>query len=240
MKKLKIFEREHAYYYDFEIENDIRVLTELSQKISEPQILSYAEFEPLDFFILGDDHYICFHCVWWIFEKYMQGDESMTECFLRCAVEDKEWTKQRNIGLTGIYYRKITFLPVIQAEVIEQLKEYIDQLDRLKIVLAEEERREIEETEKQRAEWKVTRIIRKVMPSYGEDSRDGYIDGEYTSKTGEMIRMVERDVFDFGCYAYPKRVEGTDNVFNRDAWTEGEKQLASWLAKFGEFHGIRM
>ena len=34
--------------------------------------------------------------------------------------------------------------------------------------------------------------------------------------------MVNRDVFDFGTYSYPKRLEGTDNMFKWETWTEEE------------------
>ena len=34
--------------------------------------------------------------------------------------------------------------------------------------------------------------------------------------------MVERDVFDVGTYSYPKRLEGNEDAFKRELWTEPE------------------
>ncbi len=83
--------------------------------------------------------------------------------------------------------------------------------------------------------------IQNIKPRGGEDGTDGYIDAVYRdTASGEDIRMVNRDVFDFGCYSYPKRVEGTEDVLKRDNWTDDEKRLSKWIAEFGGFHGIRM
>lgn len=52
--------------------------------------------------------------------------------------------------------------------------------------------------------------------------------------------MVNRSVFDFGIYSYPKRLEETEDALKYDTMTDEEKSLAKWLSEFGEFHGIRM
>lgn len=242
MKELKIFGRVCRYDYNFDIESDIRVMEELMLKISEPQILSYCGLDTVSIYISCDDHFICNECIHWIFDtnKERVQEETIRECLLKCAVEDEEWTKRRNAELTDVFYRRITFLPEIQNSVKEKLQEYIDDLHALLKEMNEEKQREKEELEKQKSEWKRINVFYKALPSYDGDYKDGCIDAEYISQNGETVRMVERDVFDFGVFCYPKRFERTDDMFSRDNWTESEIRLAKWLAKFGEFHGIRM
>lgn len=242
MKELKIFNRTHKYDFDFDIKYDIKVIEELLTKVKEPQILSYCGLETINFYITGDEHFIGNDCIWWIYEQNKEkvNEEHIRECLLKCAVEDEVWTEQRNKDLTGIFYRKITFLPEIQNMVCDKLKEYLDTLTNMHKEIITEKQKKKEETDKQRNEWNINKIFEKVYPSGGEDGKDGYIDAEYISKNGETIRMVNRDVFDFGCYSYPKRLEGKEDILNKELWTESEKQLSIWLNKFGEFHRIRM
>lgn len=241
MKELRIFNRIHRYDFDFDIKYDIKVIEELLTKVKEPQILSYCGLETINFYIQGDNHFIGNDCIRWIYEQNKEkvNEEHIRECLLKCAVEDEEWTEQRNKDLTGIFYRKITFFSEIQDMVCDKLKGYLETLTSMYEEIIIEKQREKEETNKQRSEWNISRIFENIFPSGGEDGIDGYIDAEYTSENGETIRMVNRDVFDFGCYSYPKRLEGKD-IFNRELWTESEKQLSIWLSKFGKFHGIRM
>lgn len=242
MKELEIFNRKHRYDFDFDIKNDIKVIEELLTKILEPQILSYDGLETIDFYIHDDEHFIGNSCIRWIYEQNKErvNEKYIRECLLKCAIEDKEWTEQRNKNSTGIFYRKITFLPEIQNMVCDKLKEYLEILKNMYSEMLAEKQKQKEETDKQRREWNIGKIFEKVYPSGGENGKDGYIDAEYTSINGEIIRMVSRDVFDFGCYSYPKRLEGEEEIFNKELWTEAEKHLAIWLSKFGEFHGIRM
>lgn len=242
MKELKIFRRTHKYDFVYDIESDIRVMEELMRKISEPQILSYCGLDTVSIYISCDNNFICNDCIYWIFQtnKERVHEETIRECLLKCAVEDEEWTKQRNAKLTDIFYRRITFLPEIQNSVKEKLKEYINDLHTLQEEMVEEKRKEKEELEKQKSEWKRTNVFYEALPSYDGDYKDGCIDAEYISQDGETVRMVERDVFDFGVFCYPKRFERTDDMFSRENWKESEIQLAKWLNKFGTFHGIRM
>ena len=104
--------------------------------------------------------------------------------------------------------------------------------------------REIEAEEKrikeEKRQWKTVKIFESISPKGGEDGTDGYFDAEYESLAGETVRMVSRNVFDFGSYNYPKRVEGTEEVIETKGWTGIEKSLNIWLCKYGPFHGIRM
>ena len=111
-------------------------------------------------------------------------------------------------------------------------------LEKLYNEMVTEKQKIKEELERRKGEWKVVKTYKNIQPSGGENGRDGYVDAEYESKDGEIIRMVNRNVFDVGCYSYPKRLEGNNNMF-KQKWTESEKQLSVWLSKFG-FRGIRM
>ena len=240
MKELKIFNRTHKYDYEFDIKKDLRVIEELSEKIKEPQILCYCGFDTIEIYIHEDDHHICYDCIHWIYDqtKDKLNEDNIRECLLKCSEEDEEWTKKRNEKLEYIAYRKVTFLPEIQAMVQEKLDEYKNSLNAIYKEFVDEKQKEKEEYERGKCEWTITKTFSKVFPR--GDKVDGYIDAEYTSKNGKTIRMVNRDVFDFGCYSYPKRLEGNEDIFDRNLWTEDEKKLSLWLAKYGEFHGIRM
>lgn len=239
--ELEIFGRLHKYYFDYGMKTDIRVMQELSQKIKEQQILTYSMIDPVHIYI-EDDEYICNDCISWIYkqQKDIQKEESFTDCLLKCSVEDKELAEQRNKEFTETFYHYITFLPEIQKMTIEKLNEYIFSLDQMCKKYAEEEHNKKVEFNKQKSQWKITKTYKSIYPKGGENGVDGYIDAEYISENGETIRMVNRDIFDFGCYSYPKRLEGTKDIFNRELWNESEKQLSIWLSKFGEFHRIRM
>lgn len=242
MKELKIFNRMHRYDFDFAVKTDIKVIEELLIKIREPQILSYCGMESINIYVQGDNNFICNDCIDWIYEQNKEkvNEEYIRECLLKCAIEDKEWTEQRNKDLTGIFYRKVTFLPEIQDIVCNKLNEYLQNLSTIYSEMIAEKQQKEKEINKQKKEWTVTKTFKNIHPTGGENGRDGYIDAEYTSQNGDIIRMVSRDVFDVGCYSYPKRLEGTDDIFNKESWTEPEKQLVIWLSKFGEFSGIRM
>lgn len=96
------------------------------------------------------------------------------------------------------------------------------------------------EKELRKAQFKVCKVYECVYPKGGEDGTDGYYDADITD--GEQtIRFVARNVFDFGFYVYPKRVEGTDEVFKRENWTEIENKINKWLTEFSPFTtNIRM
>lgn len=242
MIELNIFDRTHRYVIASDVKNDIKVIEELLLKIREPQILSYCGLETIDFCISGDEHFIGNDSLIWIYNqnKERANEESIRECLLKCAVEDTEWTEQRNKTFTGIFYRKISFLPEIQDMVCDKLNEYLVALKTMYEEMIAEEQAQKEETANAKKEWEIMKVYKKIYPSGGENGIDGYIDAEYISKSGNIIRMVSRDVLDFGCYSYPKRLEGNKDIFNRELWTESEKRLDVWLSRFGEFHGIRM
>lgn len=182
----------------------------------------------------------CVECGKFILAEEKERNTGNIKCLLRYSSDDKEWTRKRNEGLTGVFYHKITFLPEIQGMVCKKLDEYIRILKVFGDEISEEEQKEKEEREKRKKEWSCDKEYSKILPTGGENGRDGFIDAEYISEHGETVRMISRDVFDFGCYSYPQRLSKSENMLEIELWTEPEKQLAMWLAEFGAFRGIRM
>ena len=242
MKKPKIFNKTYIYSFVFEIEYDINVTRELIIKIKEPQILYPDSINPLSIYISRDYHHIADGCIRWIYEQNKErlNEKCLCDCLLKCAVEDKEWTRKVNEDFTEIQRRKITFLPEIQDAVCDKLNGYLTILETMHTEMMKEKQKEKEDTEKRRNKWKVTRVFTYIRPKGGEYGTNGYIDAEYMSQNKETVRMVSRDIFDGGCYYYPKRLERKGDVSDLNEWTEPEKQLGIWLDEFGEFHGIRM
>jgi len=90
-------------------------------------------------------------------------------------------------------------------------------------------------------EYTVKKIIEKQMPIGGENGVDGYIDVILVDLQGEETRIIYRDVFDFGAYGYPKRVEGTDDVFHQENWTKKELEGVRYVQiNLAEKFGLRM
>lgn len=131
----------------------------------------------------------------------------------------------------------------------DAVKYFLETKERVAREEEEKRRREEEERLRKRKEreekeklFKIVQVHKKIYPRGGENGIDGYWDGtlEYVA-TGEKIRMVARNVFDFGYYCYPKRVEGTDEVFKKENWTEIEQKVVEWLKDFPPiFDGMRM
>jgi len=116
----------------------------------------------------------------------------------------------------------------------------------LDLIKKDNEEKAIQEAEnkakaERQAQFKVSKVYKHINPSGGEENgQDGYYDADITDDSN-TIRFVAKNVFDFGFFTYPKRVEGTDNVFNRESWTDQEKKVSEWLYEFSPiYNGIRM
>ena len=234
----KIFDRTYDSSSLFTVKENIEVLKKLKEEICEYQILDCCDPYFINFGLRSS--FIGFDCLNWLYDRYASEDDGMVDCLLKISTEDVEWTKERNEGLTGIYYRMILFKPEIQKEISEKIDVYIGQLSVLQKKLEEEEMKRKQELEERKSRWSISEVYRKVLPRGGEDGIDGYIDALYLSKSGDSVRMVSRDVFDAGCWSYPKRLEGKGDTSDWSKWTEEEKSAAEWLAEFGMFRGIRM
>ncbi len=231
MKETKIFERRYCYEFDAEVKHDMNVLIELKNEIRQPQILDYKGIEIHN---IANDNAICYGCIQWIYDQNAEkfNTKYRCDCLLKCAKEDEEWTEWRNKELNGIHYRKITFLPEIQDLVCKEIDKYLQDLEKIYKALVLER----EEQEKEKREWEITKTFKHISPTGGETGTDGYIDAEYKSQNGEIVRMVIRDIFDVGVFFYPRRLEGNNSY---DLWTESEKKLGKWLSKYGKYQ-IRM
>lgn len=241
-RTIEIFGKDVTYTMDYEVDNDIRVMRELQREIMQPQILSYEGLETIRFRVHDDRNNIGYDLVNWIYR--LIRDETHTiyirDCLLAAATEDKEWTERRNRDYNGVYYRKITFNPYVQDKVVSELALCITKARRVKDeIVADAEQRKADK-ERRRTRWTLVETYKDVKPTGGETGRDGYRDATYRNADGEILRFVSRDVFDFGAYSYPKRVEGTDDVLRRGSWSDVERDLADWLYEFVPFHGIRM
>lgn len=235
--ELKIFGRTHFYEFDTEVERDIRVLSELVDVIKEPQELIYDGGDVIQLTTReNDEKYIGSDCIKWLYEqkKAETGtDGDIRACLLKCATEDKEWTANANKKFGDIRFRRITFLPDVQNLLIGEFIRYINEAKEIRDAMRKEaEDKETSRNARQK-EWKEVKVYSSRKASGRESGADGYKDADYIDQAGNTIRMVSRDVFDFGKYHYPKRLEGTEDVFNRSEFTSAERNLVCWLTEFG-------
>ncbi|MBL4951018.1 hypothetical protein JK635_02030 [Neobacillus sp. YIM B02564] len=234
----------NGYKYDpqfnFEIKGYIKFIKDVIQNIDKSFILDvnnpnllgsittdYHERElyPVEKLILDNSDKI------YIFDKMED-----------IAIKDIEWTKKRNKDYGYQVYVKYTFKPEIIEKVRIELLEILELLEQKLNEFTKAEKVEKEEKAVRKSQYRLGKIYREQYPRGGEEGRDGYIDAEIiNNSSGESIRFVMRDVFDFGCYNYPKRVEGTKEVFERNNWTDEEKKISEWLNEFSQFNGyVRM
>lgn len=238
-KEFVIFGRKHTYDFGFEAKEDIAVLNELIEKVQKPLILSYCGLETINLYTdTPDNHFIGKDSIWWLYENERKSaDMKIRECLLSCSVEDTDWTAKMNSKYTDIFYRKIEFLPEIKEKLKNMYMQYIPELTNVMNEMILEETKEKKERERRKKKWVQIKVYEEIAPS--RDS-DGYIDAEYRSESGQIIRMISRDVFDFGCFSFPKRLSNSKKMWARNEYTDEERSLAEWLNEFGEFRGVRM
>ena len=80
--------------------------------------------------------------------------------------------------------------------------------------------------------------IKEVHEEVLAQGRDKYVDITLSVEGGEDVRVVYRDVFDFGAYGYPKRLEGKD-ALKKDLYTKDEIGAIEYIASKYNF-GLRM
>ena len=223
--------RTTTYDFDFEIKQDIKTIQELIATLEKPHILT-TEWHPISSPVYPDYNFI-----WTDMLQHILGEY---EEILDASDEDVAWTEQRNKDYLYVAFRKVTFKPETQKRLRAYLQEYKDDLTKIYEEWAEEERQKAEAKKARLAQWHEVEVYELIKPHRGELGTDGYKDALYSNgKT--QIRVVSRDIFDFGKDHYPKRLAGTKDVFNRSKWTEEEASLIKWLVEFGEFRGrVRM
>lgn len=95
--------------------------------------------------------------------------------------------------------------------------------------------REEEERARRKAVFEIVEVHELVQPKGGEDGIDGYADITLKHRdSGVLVRMIARNMFDVGWWAFPKRVEGTESSIGdgRD-WSEVERAAVDWMREFG-------
>lgn len=155
---------------------------------------------------------------------------------------DVEWTERRNRDLLYEAYKKYTFKPEIQVIAKKRLEEVVGEIEERLIELKENKKQELLVKESLQARYAIKKVYSKRLPKGGEDGQDGFFDADIVSiKSGETVRFIHKDIFDFGVISFPKRLGGSDKIYLRELWTDEEKEISNWLSEFGVFENkIRM
>ncbi len=239
--KMDIFGRE---YNCDNIHSLIADVGELETKIEGSVILSFTGLEAAEFHLNRDSGFTfigkdCFH--WLAYTWHKSKTPYFRERIMEFVDEDEEWTQKNNAGLSGIFSRKVTLNKPAQ----KALKAYLATIksDLLTLLNKLEKRNnKIEaEREKRRNMCTVVNVYKDIKCKGGESGTDGYYDVDVLIKhNNKIVRLVCRNVFDFGVYNYPKRVEGTGNVFDKSSWESDELLVSDWASEFINCGYIRM
>lgn len=211
-------------------------LQTLLKKVSEPFIFDVSDlFYPYWGTDCNSATFV--DIVRWAAERHGHSNDNLIDYLLSVSDEDADWTEERNRGLTDIYYHKLKLHDDVAQEIanvasakLEEAKQVIDKINEEKAAAA---------AAKKEREQRWTKVLEyKFLPA--GKGQDGYLDADYRSADGDIIRFVSRDVFDFGCYSYPKRLEGTEDALNNGTFSGLEIDLMNYLAEFGPFHNVRI
>jgi len=158
------------------------------------------------------------------------------------AIENKDETAELNKNYNSTVYIKYVLTERSKKALIDELNRQKAHLESMLQDFLEKKEREAKQKEIRKNKVSRIKIYKEQMPKGGENGRDGWIDADYKlEETGEIVRFISRDVFDFGTYCFPKRCGGNrDLVFNQENWSETEKSIERWISEFGELKGIRM
>lgn len=156
-------------------------------------------------------------------------------CDIACY-KNEEWNKQANKGLKYSSNFKYVFKEEYVTKMEKIIKKWINDLEKIKREFAQEREREKEEKRKRKQAFEIIKIYSHINPKGGEQGTDGYFDAILKRKIDEkIVRVVARNVFDFGFYVFPKRVGGTSEVFSQEKWTELEKDACQYIKEFSPF-----
>lgn len=86
-------------------------------------------------------------------------------------------------------------------------------------------------SERERAQFAV---VEEHAPTVARGiDRDGYADVSLReSESGRVVRVIARDVCDYGFYAHPSRLTGTEDIFHPQSWSELERRACWWMGNF--------
>jgi len=237
---VKIFGRK--YVIDQRLASElIKGLEILSDNVTKDVILCYSGLDTIDFDCDNQRTFFSSDVVTILYDKYKHDSEHIRDTLLRISVEDTQWTKKRNAEYNGVFYRKIVLNDDAQALIKELCSQYIEDINRIKENIVSEEETKQAAAAYRQSLFSFGCIHKEVSPSEREAGSDGYFDVDVIRvKDGAVFRYVQRDVFDVGCYCYPKRLEGTPECLEHASFSDDEKAVAEWLSEFGRFRGIRM
>jgi len=150
--------------------------------------------------------------------------------------KDEEWGEWRNKELLYRAFHKYTLKDEFAEKIIPIIDEWIEEVQSIYQQMKQQEEKRKAEKESRYNKFSIVKVFEMVEPQGGEDGQDGYFDVSLQeNNTGETVRVVARNVFDFGFYTYPKRFEGTEDIFNKSLWTETEKEVCQWLQELSPF-----
>jgi membrane-associated HD superfamily phosphohydrolase len=219
--------------FKFDIQSLKNKIKEVIQNINEPFIFNTATLDNYFFNVRYSDFYSLHHAIHDIL-SVKTGLNNIYDIAAITCIKDEEWTKERNKDYTYEVYIKYTLKSEYVNLIINYCNNWIKELESIYTNVAMKIEAEKKAREERQAQFKIEKVYQQVMPKGGEDGEDGYFDADITN--GEQtIRFVARNVFDFGFYTYPKRLEGTEDIFNREIWTEIEHNISNWLYEFSPF-----
>lgn len=245
LRKVVLGKREIVCMSSYEAHSYIRAVKTLIEQLDKPFILNAATLEnrilDIPFYIDDAMFAIIYHAFWDELVK-ITGHNNLWNIVEHIADEDIAWGEWRNKDLLYKSYYKYTLKQEFQEQIRSFLIEWLTKLEKVAQELETEEREERENREQFKKRFSVVKTHKLVYPKGGEFGIDGYADLELEeTESKNRVRMVARNVFDFGYYCYPKRLEGTEQIFRRSTWTEEEKLAEKWLHEFPPFTtAIRM
>lgn len=228
--EIKTFNRTFEIYFKHEAEEAMAVIEKLLESIDKPFICDVNR--PFDVWDFSSDSRWCFGFDLLVFLTKGKGKD-VIDSLGKVAELDKEWTYERNKDLAYTCYYMFTLKEDAHNAAKEKLEEIYSKFSACAAEIAAREEAEKAARKKLYDSFEIVKVFRLVQPTGGEDGYDGYCDICVRDReTGKETRIVHRNVFDFGVYCYPKRVEGTGDVLSSKKWNEDEKKAARWVRKF--------
>lgn len=233
--KIRAFNREIDVYFDFEYEGYLEYIEDLINSLDKPFVVSFAGRPEIrlhtnyygDKYFYGMEDYI--------FSFANPNTEKYLDKIRDVAIEDEEWTKQRNEGYAETLFHQFTLKDHIIKALHDELITVKNEIEKYLKVLQEEKIKQKTEKDNRESMYIIEKVYKSQMPKGGEDGQDGYYDVDLKSQNGNTIRMVARNVFDFGFYTYPKRLEGSEAIFKKELYSDDELKASDWLYEFSPF-----
>lgn len=253
--KIEMFGNLKTFDFAFELKNASAKLDVLKSAITQPQIMQSGLIEQLvtangeiyayDYNTVG----ISVIIGWALNEIGYNKNADTTQAVLENSIEDTDWTAQRNQGLLGVFFRKITFSKIIQDAIISEANRAQEAITKAIALLekSQEERAEKEAAEKAAlindADWKIEE--KPIMDEGGKTS-------EYTHTitiNGKAYTIIERNLFDVGTILnasgggiYTKQSDKWIVTNSSVELPEDHQRAVTIVSKYGKFanSGIRM